>query len=294
MFDRSESSSSDAEARTAPARTSRLRPRARVHEWHLGVLVIAASGVIAILGAIGFGTAFVMALLGLWLVVKDWPDLTRSGRDSAGWRLGIHRRPLPLRPVRRLDDVPAWRRSRPPPWARRPDVGGDAERLVARTGARPPRAGLGDAKRACARRAGLGRAVLTAYYLYRRARARSPRSTLMLALAIFDVLKGLDYEAAALTLGCALLLWLSRSSFSGATTSPAPSGRRSRRCRCSRSRRSPLARGGRVRGAVERAGRRDRAGDVRSPSLAARAFRLPRRAGADRGSRSSSSRSWPS
>ena len=79
----------------------------RVHEWHLGLLVIAASLVAAILGTIGPGTALVASILGAWLVAKDWPDLTRHGRDTAAWRLGLHRRPLPLRPTRHLDDIPA-------------------------------------------------------------------------------------------------------------------------------------------------------------------------------------------
>ena len=58
------------------------------------------------LGVIEAGTAAVTLLLGGWLVVKDWPDLTARGRDQAAWRLGIHRRPLALRPMRYLDDVP--------------------------------------------------------------------------------------------------------------------------------------------------------------------------------------------
>ena len=49
-----------------------------------------------------------MALAGLWLVVKDWHDLTPAGRDSTSWRLGLHRRPLRFRPSRHLDDVPAF------------------------------------------------------------------------------------------------------------------------------------------------------------------------------------------
>jgi lysyl-tRNA synthetase class 2 len=57
--------------------------------------------------------------------------------------------------------------------------------------------------------------VVTAYYLYRRrARALLVAIALMVALTVFDLVKGLDIEGAALTLGCAALLWASRSSFS--------------------------------------------------------------------------------
>jgi lysyl-tRNA synthetase class 2 len=56
--------------------------------------------------------------------------------------------------------------------------------------------------------------VLTAYYLYRRRRgALHLAVALLLALAVFDVLKGLSLEEAALTVGCAGLLLLNRSSF---------------------------------------------------------------------------------
>jgi len=79
----------------------------RIHEWHLGLLAIAGSVAAALLGCIEPGTAVVASILGAWLVVKDWPDLTRHGRDAAAWRLLVHRRPPPLRPGRHLDDIPA-------------------------------------------------------------------------------------------------------------------------------------------------------------------------------------------
>ena len=78
----------------------------RLHEWHLGLVAITGSLVAVLAGWIGPGTALVASILGAWLVVKDWPDLTQRGRDTAAWGLGLHRRPLPLRPARHLDDVP--------------------------------------------------------------------------------------------------------------------------------------------------------------------------------------------
>src|SRR5207248_11366160 len=79
----------------------------RIHEWHLGLLVIASALVVAAFEWIGLVLAVVIAIVGGWLVAKDWPDLSGRTRDTSGWRLGIHRRPLPLRPTRFLDDVPA-------------------------------------------------------------------------------------------------------------------------------------------------------------------------------------------
>jgi hypothetical protein len=35
----------------------------------------------------------VTALLGAYLVVKDWPDLFPATRDKASWSWGLHRLP---------------------------------------------------------------------------------------------------------------------------------------------------------------------------------------------------------
>src|SRR5262245_66298499 len=80
----------------------------RIHEWHLGLGLLALSAVMASTGQVGPGLVLLIGLSGLWLVAKDWHDLTPSGRDATFWRLGIHRRPLPFRPSRHLDDVPAF------------------------------------------------------------------------------------------------------------------------------------------------------------------------------------------
>jgi lysyl-tRNA synthetase, class II len=199
----------------------RLGPRVyvlgrRIHEWHLGIAVIALALTGAVFGAVRPGTAVVATLLGVWLIVKDWPDLTSSGRDSAGWRLGIHRKPFPLRPMRSLDDVPVVAAFATAAVglidlmsAVTPNVSWRGRELVhlepvsvmrnAHALAVPASVAL----------------ILTAYYLYRRrARALHLAITLLLALSVFDVLKGLDYDEATLTLGCAALLWFSRSSFS--------------------------------------------------------------------------------
>jgi hypothetical protein len=68
--------------------------RRRVHEYQLGFAFL----VIAVLtgsvpgGPFWLATTF-EAASGLWLVVKDWPDLFPATRDTACWRWGIHRPP---------------------------------------------------------------------------------------------------------------------------------------------------------------------------------------------------------
>jgi lysyl-tRNA synthetase class 2 len=78
--------------------------RFRVHEWHAGAALIAAAAIVpaARLSPIGLLTA----LVGLWLVIKDWNDLFPSRRDTAAWRMAPHRPPRPLRPERRGDWLP--------------------------------------------------------------------------------------------------------------------------------------------------------------------------------------------
>ena len=65
----------------------RLGPRVhvlgrRVHEYQVGLAILAARPM-----------SRWTVLLGLSLVVKDWPDLFPSTRDRASWRLGVHRLP---------------------------------------------------------------------------------------------------------------------------------------------------------------------------------------------------------
>jgi hypothetical protein len=77
----------------------RLGPRVyfcglRIHEFVLGF------GVIAVLVAGGFTELWeltrateVAAVIGMWLVGKDWRDLFPSKRDTAAWSLLPHRVP---------------------------------------------------------------------------------------------------------------------------------------------------------------------------------------------------------
>src|SRR5262249_789236 len=82
--------------------------RRRIHEYHLGLAVLAALAVGAFFDVEDFGLPTALAtLVGLWLVVKDWRDLVPSKRNSASWQFGLHRRAAPLRGLRRTDSLPA-------------------------------------------------------------------------------------------------------------------------------------------------------------------------------------------
>ena len=189
--------------------------RRRIHEWHVGLAVLALAAVVALTGRLGQGSLLLVGLAGLWLVAKDWHDLTPAGRDATSWRLGIHRRPLRFRPVRHLDDVPALAA-----------VGVAIVAIVDLVSAVTPNISWrGDVllrlepvdvmRAAHALAVPVSFALLaTAYYLYRRRhRALQVAIALMAALTVFNVVKGLDVEEAVLTAVAALLLWAGRASF---------------------------------------------------------------------------------
>ena len=187
----------------------------RIHEWHLGVLVLAGAALASWRAVLGLHVALVIGAVGVWLVAKDWPDLTRTRRDTAAWRLGLHRRPARLRPVRHLDDVPGLAAftvalvgvvdlvsAVTPNVTWRGRVLLHVEPLAAMRTAHALAVPVSFAL------------IVTAYYLYRR-RLRALHVALVLlgALAVFNLVKGLDVEEAALTAGAAAFLWMSRSSF---------------------------------------------------------------------------------
>src|SRR6476619_783270 len=189
--------------------------RRRIHEWHLGLAVLALGAVSTLIGVLGLVPVRGMALAGVWLVVKDWRDLTPSGRDATSWRLGLHRRPLRFRPSRQLDDVPAFAA-----------VGVAVVAIIDLISAVTPNIGwrgdvLLDVEPVAVMRGAHALAVpvsfallVTAYYLYRRRyRALQVALPLLAALTMFSLVKGLDLEEACLTATAAALLWAGRSSF---------------------------------------------------------------------------------
>jgi len=187
----------------------------RIHEWHVGLVILAAAVVVSALGRVGLAAAAAIAVAGGWLVAKDWPDLSGRRRDTTRWRLGLHRAPLPLRPARLLDDVPAMAA-----------LVAAAVGVVDLVSAVTPNVSwrghvlvhlepIGVMRTAHALAVPVSFAlIVTAYYLRRRRpHALHLALALMIALAIFNLIKGLDVAEAIVTASGALLLWLARGSF---------------------------------------------------------------------------------
>ena len=188
----------------------------RWHDWHLGGLVLLGLGLAVMTGVLRDRfIALLIALVAVWLITKDWRDLTAKRRDTAAWRLGLHRIPHPLRTFRRADPLPALTAiaaavialadliSAVTPNGRwRGHVLSQIEAVhelsVFHALAVPTAAVL----------------LTSAYYLYRRRRrALHLAIAALLALALFNMLKGLDFEEAIGDLAVAALLWWGRSSF---------------------------------------------------------------------------------
>lgn len=199
----------------------RLGPRVyflgrRWHDWHLGGLLLVALGLAVVTGLMrNLVVAVLIALIAAWLITKDWRDLTAKRRDTAAWRLGLHRLPYPLRTFRRADPLPALAA-----------VAAAAIALADLASAVTPNVRWrGDVLSQIATVHELSvfhaltvptAAVLltSAYYLYRRRRrALQLAIAALVVLAVFNLLKGLDFEEAIGGLAVAALLWWGRSSF---------------------------------------------------------------------------------
>jgi lysyl-tRNA synthetase, class II len=198
----------------------RLGPRVyvlgrRVHEWQLGFGVGAAALTVWLAGSLDGTAAAALGAAAAWLVLKDWRDLVPSQRDTAAWRLGVHRRLCELRPARRA----AWL----------PPLAASAAALVAAVdlvSALTPNAGWrGDllvklvpveavpVSHALAVPASVGLLVTALYLARRRRRAWRLAFGILLALSVLNLLKGLDLEESTLDLALAGLLWWGRGAF---------------------------------------------------------------------------------
>ncbi len=188
----------------------------RWHDWHLGFIVLGALGVGVLSGLMHTGFAAVFAALaGLWLIAKDWRDLTSRRRDTAAWRLGLHRHPVPLRAFRRADPLPVIAA-----------LGCAAIALAELNAALSPDVHwrghlLANAKVIQQLRVFHELAIpvaavllICAYYLARRRRrALHLAIALLVALSVFDLLRGLAVEEAMGYFVVAGVLWWGRSSF---------------------------------------------------------------------------------
>ena len=82
--------------------------RRRVHEYVLGGVILCLALAAHLAGLEHHSEVLMVATaLGVWLVAKDWRDIFPSKRDTASWRLGIHRRATPLRRVRKSESLPS-------------------------------------------------------------------------------------------------------------------------------------------------------------------------------------------
>jgi lysyl-tRNA synthetase, class II len=188
----------------------------RVHEWHLGAVILCSLAVGAVFGKVDDNlTATLAASAGIWLVAKDWHDLVPSRRDTAAWKLGFHHRPNPLRTFRRADPLP-----------RIAAVGAIFVAIVNLVSALTPNMGwrghaLLSLEPIAAMRVSHALAIPVAWVLLvagiylgrRRRRALYLAIVALLVLAALNILKGLDVEEATADVLAAGLLWLGRGSF---------------------------------------------------------------------------------
>jgi lysyl-tRNA synthetase class 2 len=187
----------------------------RIHEWQLGAAILATVAGLRLTGVVeDVGTALLTAL-GVWLVAKDWHDLFPSRRDTASWRPLLHRRPCSLRISRRGDTLPALAGAAAL-------VTGVVNLASALT---PNISWRGHVLlqlepvdtipvfHALALPASLGLMVTAFYLARRRRRALHTALVFLLLLGVFDILKGLDVEEAALSFAVAGLLWWGREAF---------------------------------------------------------------------------------
>ena len=188
----------------------------RIHEWHLGAAVLGALALLDGTGILNGGLfEYVLAIVGLWLVVKDWRDVTASGRDTGAWRLGMHRPPSLIRPAHRGDWVPALAAGIVAATA----IASLISALTPGVGWRGHEvAGLGIVHLAAIFHAAVipTAAVLLAcsYSLWRRrARAWQIGLVLLVLLGAFNLVKGLDFGEGILSFLAAGLLWWARDSF---------------------------------------------------------------------------------
>ncbi len=199
----------------------RLGPRVsvfgvRIHEWHLGLALVAgvAIGWTAGLWHLSVVPA-VLAGIGIWLVAKDWNDIVPSRRDTAAWRVGLHRRTAPLRAIRRAEGLPTLAAAV-----------AFAVGLVNLASAVTPNVawrhhvllelepvGVVPLFHTLAVPLSVALVVVAFYLRARRHRAWQMALGLLIVLGAVALLKGLDFEEAALSWSAAALLWWGRDAF---------------------------------------------------------------------------------
>src|SRR3954454_6596424 len=191
--------------------------RRRIHEYHLGLAILATLAAGSLFDDVEFGlTTSLAALAGLWLVAKDWRDMMPSQRDTRSWQVGLHRPAAPLRGLRRTDSLPALA-------ALAALVAGIVNLVSAAT----PNSGwrhrfllrnvesLDEIRLFHALALPAAAAlIVTAFYLYRRRRgALNVAVGLLVTLGVLNLVKGLDFEESVWSFAAAGLLWSGRGAF---------------------------------------------------------------------------------
>jgi lysyl-tRNA synthetase class 2 len=188
----------------------------RWHDWHLGLAILLALAIGALAGLVHDSyTSLIAALAGVWLIAKDWRDVTARRRDTAAWRLGLHRVPAPLRTFRRWDPLPTLVALAATAIALvdlmsaiTPDVAWRGHLLLQLEPVQDLRV-----FHALAVPTAIA-LLVSAYYLQRRRRRALWLATgVLAALAVLNLVKGLDFEEAIADVVVATALVLGRSSF---------------------------------------------------------------------------------
>ena len=188
----------------------------RVHEWHLGAGLLALLAVLDVENVLTGGlAAYALTVVALWLIAKDWRDLTGTGRDTAAWRLGLHRPPAALRGSQHGDWVPAL--------ASLIVAGTAVASLVSTLTPNVAWRGHVISQVPIVHVAAVFHAaviptaavlLVSAYSLWhRRARAFWIALVLLILLGVLNLAKGLDFEEAGLSFLAAGVLWWGRASF---------------------------------------------------------------------------------
>ena len=188
----------------------------RVHEWHLGIVVLATTTAM-LLSHVVAGNVLTLAAfaVGAWMVVKDWRDVLPRTRDTATWSVGMHRRFAPLRAVRHAEGLPTFAAAVAFAVgvvnfvsALTPNIAWRGHLLLHVLPVR-----VVPVFHSLAVPASLALIVTARSLRRRRRRALHVAIALLVVLGAFDVVKGFDVEEAALSWAAAGVMWWGRDSF---------------------------------------------------------------------------------
>ncbi len=188
----------------------------RIHEWHAGAALIAGAALAAAFSVrLPLHAVTASAVLGTYLVAKDWRDLLPRTRDTGAWRIGLHRPPLTLRPAPRGDWLPTLSAALAAAVGMLNVVAATATELPARLRAvslgAPQELMIG--AHALTLPAGLALVGAAIFLQRKRRRAQRVAVALLAALGAVSLLRGFDVLEAAMSWSVAALLIWGRAAF---------------------------------------------------------------------------------